>query len=68
MEHQAAVLTRSEEPIVVVCDTHTLNRTTMSLHFAQLLHWELPDLNGTWVAHFANTSKESLTVGQDLHL
>ncbi len=68
VEHQAAIFTSSEKPIVVVSQSHALNRTTMCLYLTELLHRELPNLNSTWMASLAYTSEECFAVGEDLHL
>ena len=40
----------------------------MGLNFTEILHGELPDLNGAGVSILTDTTKESFFVGEDLHL
>ena len=68
VHHEATIFTCREEPVVVETEAHTLDRSTVCLHFTQFFHRELPDLHGTWMASLTNTSKEGFTVCKDLDL
>ncbi len=68
MDHKTTISSRCEKPVIVKSQSHALNRTTVSLHFRQLLKWEFPDLDGTWMAYLTHSSESCLTVGENLNL
>lgn len=68
VDHQAAVATRSEQPIVVMAEAHSLDWPSMSLHFLDELDGELPDLHSTGASCFTGTCEKCLTSGHHLNL
>lgn len=57
MDDQKAVLTTGEEEVVIVRDTHALNRLAVRLNFIQFGQLgDLIDMNSTWLAFFACSS------------
>lgn len=63
VNHEAAIPTSREEPIVVETKSHSLDRLAMGLHLAEHLHGKLPDLYRTRVTSLTDTREEGLSVG-----
>ena len=68
VDHEAAIFSCREEPIVVVAEPHALDGASVGLNLTELLHGELPDLHSTRMPSLANTSEESFAIGKDLEL
>ena len=69
MDNQTAILACSEQPSIVVAESHALNFSAMGLYFSEFLEWvELPYLDCTRTACFPYTCEECLSTLKDAHL
>jgi len=68
VDHQAAIATRSEQPIVVMAEAHSLDWTSMRLHFLDVLDGELPNLDSSRASIFTSTGEKCLASRHHLHL
>lgn len=76
MDYKAAILTNSEEVVVVVTESHSLNSLGMCLNLVDLvkLHLSRPvlrdleDADSSWLVWLSNTGKACLSVVSDRQL
>ena len=68
VNHQATISSRREKPVIVVTEAHAFNWGSMGLHFADIIHGEAPNLNGSRAVHLACTRKECLAIRHHLQL